>query len=65
LAPRGGLGDGGELLQPRLGGMIAALKSLEKFLGDTRENLLTEYHPKDRNIIDGRDDIVQGLDHPG
>jgi hypothetical protein len=38
--------------------MIDALKSLETFLGDTRENLLTEYHPKKRNIIDGGADIV-------
>jgi hypothetical protein len=45
--------------------MINALKSIEKFLGDTGENLLTEYHPKARNIIDGGKDIVQDVDRPG
>jgi hypothetical protein len=37
--------------------MITALRSLEKFLGDKRENLLTEYRPKQRNIIEGGDDL--------
>jgi hypothetical protein len=44
--------------QPVLTKMIDALKNLEKFLGDTRENLLTEYHPKERNIIDGGENIA-------
>jgi hypothetical protein len=43
--------------------MIDALKSLEEFLDDTGENLLTEYHPKKRKIIDS--DTVQGGDRPG
>ena len=41
--------------------MIAALKSIEKFLGDTHENLLTEYHPKERNIIEGGDKLAQAV----
>jgi hypothetical protein len=44
--------------------MIDTLKSLEKFLGDTRENLLTEYHQKERNIIDGGENIVKAVDRP-
>ncbi|SFO74454.1 hypothetical protein SAMN05216330_104463 [Bradyrhizobium sp. Ghvi] len=35
--------------------MIAALSSIEKFLGDTHENLLTEYRPKERTLIVGGD----------
>ncbi|WP_426615313.1 hypothetical protein [Bradyrhizobium sp. McL0616] len=45
--------------------MIAALKSLEKFLGDTRENLLTEYRPKERNIIEGGDDLDKAVKRTG
>ena len=34
--------------QQALAGMIEALRSLESFLADTRENLLTDYQPKER-----------------